>query len=175
MRQFQEAVRQGSFYKHSSLDFIQGEGVGSVLITTPAAGAYSFSRKGRTLVLHLLIYIPGWEFIFSAATMPWLPALHPTTLPNHVLRTQFHKTALKPSSEIQFCVNAYVMVMPVHEKRVSTVNNALSSKLSVEESGRGWQKSWMKRSYVNWMVGRWKVYIWRTTIKNEQIHRENGF
>lgn len=59
MRQFQEAVRKGSFYKHNSLDFIQGEGVGSVLITTPATGAYSFSRKGRTLVLHLLIYIPG--------------------------------------------------------------------------------------------------------------------
>lgn len=60
MRQFQEVVRQGSFYKHSNLDFIQGEGVGSVLIiTSPAAGAYSFSRKGRTLGLHLLIYIPG--------------------------------------------------------------------------------------------------------------------
>lgn len=59
MRQFQEAVRQGSFYKHSSRDFIKGEGVGGVLIiTSPAAGAYSFSRTGRILILHLLIHIP---------------------------------------------------------------------------------------------------------------------
>lgn len=152
MRQFQEAVRQGSFYKHSSLDFIKGEGVGSVLIiTSPAAGAYSFSHEGRTLILHLLIHIPDWEYISSAATMPWLSAQHPATLLNHILRTDFHKTVFKPSSESQFCVNAYVM--PVHEKRVCAAKTALCAKLSVQESHWGWQKSWMKRSYVNWMVG----------------------
>lgn len=117
MKQFQEAVRQGSFHKHSSLDFIPGKGVGSVLspMTSTAADAYSLSGKRRAWIPHHLIHTPNWQYIFSAATILWLPTLNPATLLNHVLRTYFHKTVFKSSSEIQFCVNAYVM--SVHEKR----------------------------------------------------------